>query len=463
MIRVFRVFVPECVLALLFSDAILLSTCYSLAAFLTLDADPQVFFRYDSGWLRIAIVALSVMAGLYFQDLYTDIRIHSKILLLQQAGMSLGGAFLFQSLLVYLHRQDWFIPTGTMVAGSAVAFAALPIWRVLYARVICKALGSERVLLLGSSQLIQDVCAHWAVHPETGFAAIGCLDDSAGESLIPGVPLLGCITDIGSIASRERPSRIVVGVPERRNRLPIAQLLDLRFGGILVEEASETYESTFCRVSTRELRPADLIFSTQLGPNPKFVAFQSIYSSAIALAGAILAAPIMVLVAILLKLTSRGPVFYRQQRIGKDGVPFTLYKFRSMIHHAESKSGAVWASKDDPRITPVGKWLRKLRLDELPQLFNVLRGDMSIVGPRPERPEFVSELEKRIPFYKQRHCVKPGITGWAQINHKYGDTMEDTIAKLEYDLYYIKNLSPTLDALIIFHTAKVMLLSRGSQ
>ena len=463
MIRVFRVFVPESVLALLFSDAILLYACYSLAALLTLDADPQVFIRYDSGWFRIAIVMLSVMAGLYFQDLYNDIRVHSKTLLIQQAGVSLGGAFLFQALLVYLRRQDWFLPTGAMLAGSGMAFAILPIWRVLYARFACRALGSERVLLLGSSQLIQDVCARWAEHPESGFTAIGCLDDSAGDSLIPGVPLLGGIAEVGCIAPRERPSRIVVGISERRNRLPVSQLLDLRLGGIQVQDASETYESTFCRVSTRELRPAQLIFSTELGPNPKRVVFQSVYSFAIALTGAVLAAPLMLAVAALLKLTSRGPILYRQQRVGKDGVPFTLYKFRSMIQHAESKSGPVWASKDDPRITPAGKWLRALRLDELPQLLNVLKGDMSIVGPRPERPEFVRELEKRIPFYKQRHCVKPGITGWAQINHKYGATIEDTIAKLEYDLYYIKNLSPSLDALIIFHTAKVMLLSRGSQ
>jgi lipopolysaccharide/colanic/teichoic acid biosynthesis glycosyltransferase len=171
----------------------------------------------------------------------------------------------------------------------------------------------------------------------------------------------------------------------------------------------------------------------------------------------------MALVAIAVKLSSPGPALYSQRRTGKSDVPFMLYKFRSMYADAEAHSGAVWAKKDDPRITPVGKWLRNLRLDELPQLFNVLKGDMSIVGPRPERPEFVAELERRIPYYRQRHCVKPGITGWAQINHKYGDTIEDTIVKLEYDLYYIKNLAPALDAFIIFHTAKVMLLSRGSQ
>jgi lipopolysaccharide/colanic/teichoic acid biosynthesis glycosyltransferase len=171
----------------------------------------------------------------------------------------------------------------------------------------------------------------------------------------------------------------------------------------------------------------------------------------------------MILVAVLIKATSEGPILFRQQRVGRRGVEFTLYKFRSMRLNAEAGTGAVWASPDDPRITPLGRWLRRFRIDEVPQLFNVLAGNMSIVGPRPERPEFVSVLNDAIPYYRQRLCVKPGITGWAQINHKYGDTMEDTGVKLEYDLYYIKNLAFSLDVYIMFQTAKVMLLSRGSQ
>jgi lipopolysaccharide/colanic/teichoic acid biosynthesis glycosyltransferase len=173
--------------------------------------------------------------------------------------------------------------------------------------------------------------------------------------------------------------------------------------------------------------------------------------------------PIMLIVAILVRVTSPGPVLFRQKRVGHNGAIFTMYKFRSMRQDAEEKTGAVWSTKNDPRATPLGYWLRKLRLDELPQLFNVVRGDMSVVGPRPERPEFVFVLQEKIPYYGQRLCVRPGITGWAQINYKYGDTIEDTIVKLEYDLYYIKNISWSLDAFIIFHTAKTMLFGRGSQ
>ena len=179
--------------------------------------------------------------------------------------------------------------------------------------------------------------------------------------------------------------------------------------------------------------------------------------------GVVVSLPLLILVGVLVKVSSKGPVLYRQTRVGMNGAPFALYKFRSMRQDAEAGTGAVWAIRDDPRVTVLGKWLRKLRLDELPQLFNVLRGEMAVVGPRPERPEFVKTLTEQIPFYQQRHCVKPGITGWAQISHKYGDTLEDTVTKLEYDLYYIKNISPSLDGYIIFHTLKVMLLSRGAQ
>ena len=250
---------------------------------------------------------------------------------------------------------------------------------------------------------------------------------------------------------------------ERRARMPLQELLDLRFSGIRIEDAAAAYESACGRVCTKELRPSQLIFSGELGPTRNAVLLQSLYSPAIALVGTVLTLPIALLAAIGVKLTSRGPVLYRQKRVGMHGQPFTLYKFRSMYLDAEAKTGAVWASKDDPRITPFGRWLRKLRIDELPQLWNVLRAEMSIVGPRPERPEFVKVLSEQIPYYRQRHCVRPGITGWAQINHKYGDTLEDTIVKLEYDLYYIKHISMSLDVYIIFHTLKTMLRSRGAQ
>jgi sugar transferase (PEP-CTERM system associated) len=319
------------------------------------------------------------------------------------------------------------------------------------------------VLFLGTSTVVQEIGRHLAEHPEAGFTVTGYVDNVDSGIELAGGKTLGPISELREIVESVKPDRIVVGMSERRERLPVNQLLDLRLSGIPIEDALTTYEATFGRISTRELRPSQLIFSSELGPHPGRVMLQSIYSLVIAIVGAAITAPVMLLVAAVVRLSSPGPVLFRQRRVGKNDVIFTLFKFRSMYRDAEAVSGAVWAKQDDPRITPVGRWLRRLRLDELPQLFNVLKGDMSIVGPRPERPEFVTELAQRIPYYRQRHCVKPGITGWAQINHKYGDSIEDTITKLEYDLYYIKNLAPALDLFIMFQTAKVMLLSRGAR
>jgi exopolysaccharide biosynthesis polyprenyl glycosylphosphotransferase len=319
---------------------------------------------------------------------------------------------------------------------------------------------AERVIFVGNSAIVQEIAAQLELHPEKGLTPLGFLDDSN----LPSGNRLGALSDLQDVVDRLHPHRIVVGLTERRSSLPVARLLEIRLSGIRIEDALSMYEAAFERISTRELRPSQLIFSsTELGPNQKRVLLQSVYSMTSAALATLIAAPVMLCVAILVRLTSPGPALLRQQRVGKNDRLFTLYKFRSMVSDAEARSGAVWAARNDPRITPVGRWLRRFRLDELPQLFNVLRGDMSIVGPRPERPEFVVDLEKRIPYYRYRHCIKPGITGWAQINHKYGDTLEDTIVKLEYDLYYIKNLAPALDAVIMFRTAKVMLLSRGAQ
>jgi sugar transferase (PEP-CTERM system associated) len=464
MIRIFKVFVPASVIALLLSETVLIFACYLIATFFVLDVDPQVFLLYDNGLWRIGIVVVCLMVGIYFHDLYTQFRIKSRIVLIQQLCLVVGIAFLTQALLSYLKLQEWSLPKWLMIWGSALTLIFLPAWRVIYSSVVMKAFGSERVLFLGTSESVREIAGYLTDHPETGLTGIGYVDDVCDcQTELPGGKLIGRVADLERIVSETRPDRIVVGMPERRQRMPVHDLLELRFSGIHIEEAQNTYEATFGRVCLRDIRPSQLIFTTELGPNPRKVYWQSIYSLAIAVVAVILVSPIMLLVALAVKLTSRGPVLYRQKRVGKHDGVFVLYKFRSMYADAEAGSGAVWAKKDDPRITTIGKWLRRLRLDELPQLLNVVRGEMSIVGPRPERPEFVKELEKKVPYYRQRHCVKPGITGWAQINHKYSDTLEDTITKLEYDLYYIKNLAPALDAYIMFHTAKVMLLSRGAQ
>ncbi len=468
MIRLFRVFIPTSVLGLLASEFLLIYGCYIAASFLvyrfiTTEFDPQFFLGPDYGWVRIGFVVACIMLGIYFHDLYTQFRIKSRILLLQQLCLVVGIAFLTQAFLSYLRRPDWTVPKWLMIFGSALTLVLLPAWRIFYGTVVLKAFGHQRILFLGSSPVIQQIAGHLRDHPELALAVVGYVDDLEPGIELPGGPLCGPIDQLIKIVGETKPDRIVVGMTERRQRLPVHDLLQLRFSGIHIEDALNTFEVTFGRISTRELRPSQLIFSTELGPRKNSVTLHSLYSLAIAAILTILFLPIMLAVAVAVRLTSPGPVLYGQRRVGLNDEPFTVYKFRSMYVDAEARTGAVWAQKDDPRITSVGRIIRRLRFDELPQLFNVLKGDMSIVGPRPERPEFVKTLTEQIPYYRQRHCVKPGITGWAQINYKYGDKLEDTVIKLEYDLYYIKNLALTLDTFIMFHTLKVMLFSETAQ
>jgi sugar transferase (PEP-CTERM system associated) len=461
--RLIRIFAPASVFGLLVSEIFLVTTCYVMAVYLLVRFDPTVFLMHNQGLSRIAALVAVVILGLYFQDLYEDLRVRSRIFLVQQTCLAIGLAFLLQAFVSYV-SAEWVVPRSVMMAGSGLALVALPSWRILYGGVLMSALHAERVLFLGTDRLAREIDERLTERPELGMTSIGFVGDfQEGADALPEGKYLGSLQEFRGIVERTRPDRIIVAMSERRERLPRSDLLELKFSGIHVEEAAATYEMAFDRVCIRELRPSELIFSFDLGPRPGTVRLQSIYSTAAALVGVVATAPLMLLVAILVKLTSPGPILHRQRRLGLHRVPFVLYKFRSMYADAEAETGAVWATKDDPRVTPVGRWLRRYRLDELPQLVNVLRGEMSIVGPRPERPEFVEALEEKVPFYRQRFFVKPGITGWAQINHKYGDTLEDTVTKLEYDLYYMKNLRPVMDAYIIFQTAKVILLGRGAQ
>jgi sugar transferase (PEP-CTERM system associated) len=462
MIRLFRVSIPSSSVALVLSETILILSCYLLAAYATLDVSSDIFLWQDGGWWRVALVVLLIFLGLYFHDLYDTYRIPSRTVLIQQFCFVLGIAFLLQALLSY-GRWDIMVPRRIMLYGSVLVLGLAPLWRIVFTDTVRRAQGAQKILFLGTSPAVHEIIATFRERPELGMMPIGFLGVEDRLDTLDGVPCLGPVGGLRATVAELEPDRIVVGMKERRDTLPIEQLLDLRFAGVQIEDSAATYETVFHRVSIRELRPSQLVFSAELGPQPTMVATQAMYSWILALAGFIIGLPLMLAVALAVKLFSKGPVFYRQTRVGRGGVPFTLYKFRSMYPDAEKKSGAVWASKDDPRVTPVGRWLRKLRLDEMPQLFNVIRGDMSLVGPRPERPEFVQMLQEKIPYYRQRSCVKPGVTGWAQINHKYGDTIEDVTIKLEYDLYYIKNLAPSLDAYILFHTAKTVLLGRGAQ
>jgi sugar transferase (PEP-CTERM system associated) len=463
MIRVFRVAVPTSVAVLLLSELALLAFCYALTAYVLLVVDPTVYLLYDGGLGRILIVVVAIMMGLHFLDLYSDIQAPSRIGLMLEIGQAVGFAFLVEALLSYVN-PGWILPRRIMMWGSGLSLVTLPAWRILYEALFTRAFVTERVLFVGTNPVVEQIAHEIEAERKLGLVNLGYVEDRFEPgSILSGAKVLGPISDLREIAQSLHPDRIVVGMTERRDRLPMQVLLDLRFAGTPIEEAAATYEWVCGRICTKELRPAQLVFSGELGPKRGSLALQSLYAPALAVVGLIVAAPVMLLAAVAVRLTSRGPILYRQVRVGLGGKTFTLLKFRSMRDRAEAATGAVWASENDPRVTGVGRWLRSLRIDELPQLWNVVRGEMSIVGPRPERPEFVKVLNERIPYYRQRHCVKPGITGWAQVNYRYGDSVEDTIAKLEYDLYYIKRISLALDLYIMFHTMKTMLRLRGAQ
>ena len=444
MIRLFGVFIPISSLALLISEALLLVSSFIVAAYVILAYDPYVFLLVDGGIWRVLIAAITVLIGMHLNDLYTNVYVKSRLLLLQQLSLTMGLAFLTMGVLSYAD-PGLRMPIRLMLLGSAFAVVGVFVWRLLFANYLLQMVGAQRILFVGCNSSVEAIARHMTEHTEMGMSVLGYLDDTAP----PGTPrtggeVLGGIGALQDVASRLSPDHIVVSLSARLNFMPVTGLLDLGFSGVQIEEAGSSYESVFMRVSALELRPAQIVSFGHVVPQRGIV--QSALNLALALIGAGILLPVMLLVAVGVKLTSSGPALHGETRLGLDGALFTLYKFRSTADGVTTRFGA---------------FLRRFRLDELPQLFNVLRGDMAIVGPRPERPAFVAALAEKIPFYRQRYCVKPGITGWAQVNQKFHDPFPDAIAQLEYDLYYVKNLSLSLDAYIIFHTLKTLLFSRG--
>ena len=317
----------------------------------------------------------------------------------------LGAAVICEALIGY-SNADWALPKSVVFTGSLLALVVLSTWRILYGGALIAAMGSHKILFLGSSPLAFKIARQFQDRPEFGMKAIGYLADKPAETdlQMAGGPGRRCIHCQAPETEYGRHCH------ERRSR-PIAYA---RFAGCSLNRrayrrGSVLYEQTFGRVCIDEILPYELIFSTELGPRRWTLRAQMIYSTLIALIAAIVALPVVLIAALLIKATSSGPAFYRQKRVGQNGESFFIYKLRSMYQNAEAGTGAVWATQNDSRITPLGRFLRKSRLDELPQLLNVLRGEMTIVGPRPERPEFVRELNQTIPYYRQRHCVKPGL------------------------------------------------------
>ncbi len=452
MARLSRVFVPAGALVLLISEILLVAAAFVLATYFELTVDPTVFLLYDGGFEGILLVLLCILVGMYFRDLYSQIRVKSRVVLLQHLCMVFGFAFLMEGL-IGAFAPSLRVPLRVMLSGSGIALVALLAWRILFSALAPQMAGQDRLLLVGDLPSLKDVGSFIQAHPDTGLVLAGYVDDSTPPGApLPGGKALGPLSSLREIVRATQPRRVVVGVSDRRNQALVNDLRKLRSEGRLIEEVAGAYETVCGRVCLRELQPSQLIYSGEFNPQPRTFFYQTLRNMVLAGIAVILLSPVLLLTAMAVKLSSSGPVLWRQTRIGLDGAPFTLYRFRSMRRGAGG-----------PEMTPTGRFICRLGFDRLPQLFNVLKGDMSIAGPSPERPEFVDALTALIPYYRQRNCVRPGITGWAQIRPGQADAPEDAGAELEYDLYYIKHMSLALDTFIFVHTLKGILLSGGPQ
>jgi sugar transferase (PEP-CTERM system associated) len=322
----------------------------------------------------------------------------------------------------------------------------------------------ERILIIGTDATARTVARQVLAQEDFAYEIVGFIDEDPrriGESVV-NPKVVGTPDDIERLVATHGIDRIFVGLSDRRGRLPIRELLRAKLGGVRVEDVNTVYERLTGKLLVEDLRPSWLIFSDGFRASRVTRQTKRAFDLLLALVALAIATPVMVIVAVAVWLESGRPVLYRQERVGENGRTFMLNKFRSMRHDAEGAT-PVWAQAGDSRVTRVGRFIRNARFDELPQLWNVLRGDMSFVGPRPERPFFVSQLATQIPFYEQRHAVKPGITGWAQVKYRYGASMEDSLEKLRYDLYYVKHLSLPFDLTILFDTVKVVLFAKGAR
>ncbi len=446
-------------------EHLLIVLAVMVAAALRLGGDWLGVGLWGSGLLwRASLIAAVLQIALHYCDLY-DLRTLSD-----RRGLVVGliqalGATSAMLAFIYYWIPHLVIGRGVFVLASIFVGALVAGWRLAFEWMSLR-VSAERLLIVGTGAAAVALARElFERRQELGVELVGFVDPDparVGSALInPGV--IGAIEEIPRIVKERKVDRVVVSLADARGKLPMDGLLEMKLNqGVQFDHLASVYEEYTGKIAVENLRPSWLIFSNGFRKSRLLAALKRMLDVVVAAIGLTLAAPVFVIVAAAIKLTSPGPVFYSQRRVGKDGVVFVIHKFRSMRPDAEAGTGAVWAAARDPRVTPVGLIMRRTRIDELPQLWNVLKGDMSFVGPRPERPQFVSDLTQQIPFYGQRHVVRPGLTGWAQVRYNYGASVDDALQKLQYDLFYIKNMSIAFDLFIALETLKTVLVRRGS-
>jgi len=459
-IKVFNLYYPIRNLVFFITETILIFLSIFMASIIKIRIIDNHVFVWMDVLPKVGLITFVCILSLYYHDLYDFGGVYGYGELFIRLLQSLGISCLLLAGIYTLFPQ-------LIIAEKVFMFALLLIvsfilsWRLVYNWILKEEKFKEKILILGSDSFAHDIVKEIKERKDTGFRILGILGNSNPSSFTGSVPILGSTKDILPIAKRFPCGRIVLALSEQRGNLPVSELLELKLRGKIIQDGVEFYEHLTGKIMIEKLRPSYFIFSSGFKISKFRQRVKRLLDICLSLIGLFLSMPICAVIAIAIKLDSKGPVLFKQERVGEGETSFILYKFRSMHINAEDRP--VWTKENDPRVTRVGRIIRKMRIDEIPQMLNVLKGEMSFVGPRPERPYFVKMLKEQIPYYSQRHAVKPGITGWAQIRYRYGDSVEDAIEKLKYDLYYIKNMSILFDLAILFETSKVLLLRKGAR
>jgi sugar transferase (PEP-CTERM system associated) len=457
LIRLFNVYYPIRTLVLLVGEALIVWTSFLLGAVYAFRQDSYLVLNYEGGYYKILVVTILVLLCSHWFDLYDTARLNTRGELYFRLLM-VPGLLAFVLAAVSYIRPDFLLGNGSSAVGLLILTVALFGWRIGFTWLIQLPILVERVYVLGTGERALRLVQGLRQNPEIGVEIVSWTGKLEGAVTRDSVAV-----HLLDIVRTQKVHRVIVAMPDRRGTIPMQELLDLRMQGVKIEEAASWLERISGKIEVENLYPSWLVFGEGFRRSNVFQLVRRAISIGISLVGLVFAAPLLPFIVLAIRLDSKGPVFYTQTRVGKGGRLFNVVKFRTMRNDAEALNGPQWAGNNDPRVTRVGKFLRYSRLDEIPQLWCVLKGDMAFVGPRPERPEFVEWLSREIPYYGVRHMVRPGLTGWAQVKYKYGSTVEDAREKLQYDLFYMKNASIGLDLLIMFQTIKTVLLSRGAQ
>ncbi|HEY5331468.1 MAG TPA: sugar transferase [Acidobacteriaceae bacterium] len=460
MIRFFNVYYPTRVVVLVLGEALLVSACFLLAILLMLGpGDSYIVLNYEYGYLKVfGVTALTLILSYYF-DLYEPQIVSARKEIYFRVLLVLGFDCFILSALLYWFPETALWHGRAYVVGFVLLIPAFLLWRRTFEWIVNLEQFRERIYVLGAGDFAKSIIAAIKARPDLGMEVVDWREIAAEHTERKPI----WIDALKHLRERSKPvHRIIIAMESQRGELPVEELLALRFQGIAVEEVGTLRERLSGKIQLDGLRASSFLYSEGFRIRSSQQFTRRVISMGAAAAGLAICLPFIPIIMLMVRCSSKGPIFFRQTRVGVGGATFNVIKFRTMYTDAEVE-GAQWATKNDPRVTKIGMFMRKTRLDEIPQLWNILRGDMDFVGPRPERPEFIPMLSENLPFYYLRHLIRPGLTGWAQIRYGYGATLAETKEKLEYDLYYLKHMSLGLDLFVMFETIKTIIRRRGAQ